>query len=236
MAAAVMLTSAYGAVCVTYNLLTGMPSPPFPPNHRWQMMFPYVGQYSATYVSMNLLTWIFSFVYGIVIYGFLTKRKWAHWLAVATAAVGFISGLIPAILSDTRGFTQKFTAIGSPHWARTLVNLVVLGILALILIIPATRKGLISFTARGGIESSLSGNTAKQLMLMSGFFFWLAAFSFLASGFMRNAHVIDGINVWQTVQIQYFGGLITAITGATMLTGGFILHQIRPSPTIVTTS
>jgi Sec-independent protein secretion pathway component TatC len=101
-------------------------------------------------------------------------------------------------------------------------------ILGIVLILPATRKGLLSFLAPG--ETRMSGNVARQLIMMSLFFFWLAAFSFLGSEFMRNAHVIDGVNIWSTIQIQFVGGIVTALIGSSMLAGGLIVSQIkRPS-------
>jgi hypothetical protein len=221
MAASIMLVSAYGAVCITWNI-----------NGVFWATRPWWVNYAATYITMNILTWGFAFVWGIVIWAMLTKKRWAHWAAVFTATVGFLSGLIPAILSDTRGFTQEFTAIGSPHWGRTFMNLIVLMVLGLVLIIPATRKGLLSFTATG--ESRMSGNMARQLIMMSLFFFWLAAFSFLGSEFMRDAHVVDGINLWQTVEIQFFGGVATALVGTSMVAAGAIVYQIkRPSASII---
>ena len=125
-------------------------------------------------------------------------------------------------------------AIGSPHWGRTLMNLVVLMVLGLVLIIPATRKGLLSFTAKEGMESRISGNVARQLIMMSLFFFWLAAFSFLGSQFMRDAHVVDGVNLWQVVEIQFYGGITTALIGSSMVAGGAIVYKVkRPSASIV---
>ena len=227
MAASIMLASAYGAVCVTYNL----PRAP-PPPLTWFQMMPHVAAFNAIYVAANILTWVFAFVWGIVIWAFLTKKRWAHYAAVFTAVVGFISGIIPAILSDTGGFTKEFTRIGSPHWGRTFMNLIVLMVLGIVLIIPATRKGLLSFTAKG---DRISGNVARQLIMMSLFFFWLAAFSFLGSEFMRSAHIIDGLNIWQTVQIQFFGGVATALTGSSMLAGGLILYQIKRPSSLITT-
>ena len=224
MASAVMLASAYGSMCVVYNFPVG----PF----TYQRMFPAVGRFNGIYVTMNIITWIFAFVWGIVIWAFLTKKRWAHWSAVFTAIMGFISGVIPAFISDTAGFTEPFEGIGSPNWGRALMNLIVLMLLALVLIIPATRKGLLSFTATGG-EARMSGNVARQLIMMSLFFFWLAAFSFLGSEFMRNAHIVDGFNVWQTVEIQFFGGIATALTGSSLLAGGLIFHQIKRPTSII---
>ena len=222
MASAVMLASAYGSMCVVYAFPHS--SPMFA---TYQSIFPAVGRFNGIYVTMNILTWIFAFVWGIVIWAFLTKKRWAHWSAVFTATIGFISGVIPAFISDTSGFTEPFTGIGSPNWGRALMNLIVLMILGIVLIIPATRKGLLSFTAKG---DRITGNVARQLIMMSLFFFWLAAFSFLGSEFMRNAHVIDGVNIWSTIQIQFFGGIVTALIGSSMLAGGLIVSQIkRPS-------
>ncbi|MHA1987723.1 MAG: hypothetical protein ACW98D_13895 [Promethearchaeota archaeon] len=234
MAASIMLVSAYGAVCITYNLPTGRPSPPFPAGETWWDLRPWFVNYASTYIGANIITWAFAFVWGIVIWAFITKKRWAHWGAVATAVIGTLSGLIPAVLSDTSGFTQPFPdSIGSPHWGRTLMNLVVLMVLAIVLIIPATRKGLLSFTAKG---DRVVGNVARQLVMMSFFFFWLAAFSFLGTEFMRGAHVIDGINVWQTVEIQTWGGIVTALVGSSMLASGAIVYYVkRPSSAIMNT-
>jgi len=223
MAASIMLVSAYGSLCVVYNF-------PVNPFMSYWDIFPHVGNFAGIYVTMNILTWAFAFVWGIVIWAFLTKKRWAHWAAVFTATIGFISGVIPAFISDTAGFTKEFTAIGSPNWGRALMNLIVLILLGIVLIIPATRKGLLSFTAKG---DRITGNVARQLIMMSLFFFWLAAFSFLASEFMRGAHVINGINVWQTVEIQFFGGIATALIGSSMLAGGLILRQIKHPTSIV---
>ncbi|MHA2281433.1 MAG: hypothetical protein ACXAC5_11315 [Promethearchaeota archaeon] len=221
MASAVMLASAYGSVCVVYDV--GAPFGRF--------VFPWVGRYRSIYVVMNFITWIFAFVWGVIVWAFLTKKRWAHWGAAFTAIIGTISGIIPAFISDTEGFTIPFEGIGSPNWGRALMNIVVLLILGIILIIPATRKGLLSFTAKA--ESRMSGNVARQLIMMSLFFFWLAAFSFLGSEFMRNAHVVGGINYWQTVEIQFFGGIATALIGSSMLAGGLILHQIKRPTSII---
>ena len=217
MASAVMLASAYGSLCVVYDV--GAPFGRF--------VFPWVGRYRSIYVVMNVITWIFAFVWGIIVWAFLTKKRWAHWGAAFTAIIGIISGIIPAFISDTEGFTIPFEGIGSPNWGRALMNLIVLILLGIVLIIPATRKGLLSFTAKG---SSGAIEVSRQLIMMSLFFFWLAAFSFLGSEFMRNAHVIDGVNIWSTIQIQFFGGIVTALIGSSMLAGGLIVSQIkRPS-------
>ena len=231
MAASIMLVSAYGATCITYNMAAM--GPPVPHNWWESASRAYFVNYAATYVGANILTWVFAFVWGIVIWAFLTKKRWAHWGAVFTATMGFLSGLIPAVLSDTKGFTVPFPdAIGSPHWGRTLMNLVVLMVLAMVLIIPTTRRGLVSFSAKG---DRITGNVARQLVMMSFFFFWLAAFSFLGSEFMRDAHLIDGINVWQVIQIQTTGGIVTALVGSSMLAGGAVVYQIkRPSASIIT--
>ena len=55
----------------------------------------------------------------------------------------------------------------------------------------------------------------------------MAATSFLGTQFMRDAHVIDGVNVWELVDIQFVGGVITSIIGASMLSTALIYSRIR---------
>jgi hypothetical protein len=103
-------------------------------------------------------------------------------------------------------------------------------VLVLTAAIPAFRRASKNF-----IEASdVSGRYVKQLIYMSLFFFWLAATSFLGTEFMRGAHVIDGVNVWQTVDFQMLGGVITSIIGASMLSTALIYNQIRPSSALTT--
>jgi hypothetical protein len=73
------------------------------------------------------------------------------------------------------------------------------------------------------------------MILMSLFFFWLAAVSFLGTEFMRGAHVVGGINVWTTVDFQFLGGVITSVIGTSMLSTALVYSQIRPSSALIRT-
>jgi hypothetical protein len=147
------------------------------------------------------------------------------------AVTGFITGLLPALLSDTDGFTIPFEGIGSPNWGRTIGNAIMIVVLLLMNFVPRLKTASKSFIE----ERSIAGQYAKQLILMSLFFFWLAATSFLGTQFMRDAHVIDGVNVWQLVDFQMVGGVITAIIGTSMLSTALIYSRIRPSSALITT-
>jgi hypothetical protein len=70
---------------------------------------------------------------------------------------------------------------------------------------------------------------------MAGFFLWFSFVSFLGTGFMANAHVVEGFNVWQLVEIQTIGGVATAIAGCSMLVGGGIMKMIKPPTSFTTT-
>ncbi|MFX0034900.1 MAG: hypothetical protein ACFE9I_04570 [Candidatus Hermodarchaeota archaeon] len=218
MAGAVMLLSAYGAACVAWGGYDVMP---------YSMAFGYVADNLLLFQASNIITWIFGFVWGFVIYMYLTGKKWTYWAALATSAVGFIFGLIPALIADTKNFTEPFEGIGSPHWGRTLINLLILIILLVILVVPYTRHTVKNFITRERLGSKMATNIAKQLMFMSIFFFWLAFVSFLGTSFLADAHVVNGINFWETIEIQFIGGIVTTITGSLMLTSGLIINQIK---------
>ncbi|MHA1933058.1 MAG: hypothetical protein ACW96X_10980 [Promethearchaeota archaeon] len=242
-AAGLMLLSAYGAVCVTWDTSYWAREMllPMPPPGRGFYMFPYMATFGNVMQVFWILTWIMAFFWGFVIYSFLTNRKWAYVSALAAAGIGFVVGLIPALIADTNGFTMTETIsnvgpptpvwevvaiefeIGSPHWAKTFANLLVL-----IVILPypksPIKRSIDSFVAT---DNKWGGTVARQLTFMSAFFFWLAFLSFLGSGFLADAHVINGVNVWQMVQMQTIGGIVTTITGSSMLAGGLILRQIK---------
>jgi hypothetical protein len=225
--AALMLLSAYGAICVAWNPATTYgtyPSPPFPPG---VLMWPYVIDNLMLFKISNIVTWVFTFVWGIVIYCSLTQKKAAYLLALITSAISFVFGVIPAIIADTNNFTEEFS-IGSPHWGRTAANFLVF----ILLLLPPVRKSLQKFVSA---ENRMTGNVAQQIMMMSMFFFWLSLASFLGTNFMASAHVISyGVNVWQLVEIQSIGAYTTLIAGASMLGGGFILKQFNPSKSLMT--
>jgi len=70
---------------------------------------------------------------------------------------------------------------------------------------------------------------------MALFFLWLGAASFLGSGFMADAHVVGGINVWEMIEIQTIGGVVTSLIGVSMLSTALIYSRIRPSSALITT-
>jgi len=229
MTGAVMLVSAYGATCITWDevnwLFRTYPAGPLAGTY----MYPYIIDNLFIYRLSNIMTWAFGFVWGFVIYSFLTARKWAYISALISSVVGFVFGIIPALLSDTKGGTIPFEGIGSPHWGRTLLSLLTMGLLIIAYVLPGTRRGIKAFTAK---ENRMARALGTQLTYMSLFFFWLAFASFMGSEFMRGAHVVNGVNIWQTVQIQFMGGLVTTVIGSTMLSGGLILHFVKQAPKI----
>ena len=176
--ASTQLLSAYGAMCVVWNIPTGMPSPPFPADHSWWDMMTHAETFAWIYQPSNIITWIVAFAYGFLIYAYLTKMPWKRFflIAVITSAVGFITGLLPAIVSDTSGFTEAFE-FGSPNWGRTIGNLLMLVVLVLMNFVPRFKVATKKFIE----ERSIAGQYVKQLIIMSLFFFWLAAASFLGT-------------------------------------------------------
>ena len=217
--AAFQLLSAYGAVCIAWN--PGYNRFPF------TMSFAYAFDNLLLFRISNIITWLGTIVWGVVIFMMLTQKKGAYLMALITSAISFVFGLIPAIIADTKNFTRDFS-LGSPHWGRTFANAMVL----ILLLIPPVRTSLMKFTSA---ENRWTGKVAQQLMIMSMFLFWLSLVSFLGTTFMAGAHLVDGINVWEIVQIQTYGSYITLAAGVSMLGGGFILKQFNPSKAVITT-
>ena len=220
--AALTLLSAYGSVCIAWQ--PKYRNPPFS-----TMMFTYVGENLFIFRLSNILTWLGAIFWGYVIYAVLTQKKGAYLMALITASVSFVVGLVPALIADMSKVTEEVSfSIGSPHWARTFANLLVI----IVLVIPPVRKSVMKFASE---ENRLTGNVAQQIMMMSVFFFWLSLMSFLGTNFMASAHVVQGINVWELVEIQNIGTIATSVIGVSMLGGGFILKQFKPSRALITT-
>ncbi len=194
---------------------------------------------------MNVFTWILAFAWGFLLYAYFTKWPWKRIFLVGmiVAGLGFITGLIPALIADTNGFTnlewsvmtQTWVAaefeIGSPHWGRTYGNLLMLVIFLAMNFVPKLNVAAKKFVE----ERNIAGQYVKQLILMALFFLWLGAVSFLGSGFMADAHVVGGINVCEMIEIQSIGGVVTALIGTSMLSTALIYNQIRPSSALITT-
>lgn len=233
---ALMLLSAYGATCIAWNPGYSVPIPIPPPPFDYRIMAPYVFANPMIFQISNIITWVGAFAWGLVIYAVLTQKKWSYWLALGTSAVGFIFGLIPAVIADSYAAENDNRAfeIGSPHWARTFASALVLIILIVIFVISKVQKK--SVLKYAGLESAMVGNVARQLVMMSLFLFWLSFVSFLGTEFMAEAHVLQGINVWETLQIQSIGAWVTGISGGTMLTSGLIFNQVKSMRSISTTS
>jgi len=230
--AATQLLSAYGAMCVVWDIPTGMPSPPFPADHTWWDMMSHAADFSWIYQPSNVITWIVAFAYGFLIYSYFTKMAWKRFFLIAMiiSLLGFLSGLFPAIVSDTSGFTEAFD-FGSPNWGRTIGNALVMVVLLMMNFVPRLKVATQKFIE----ERSVAGQYVKQMILMSLFFFWLAAVSFLGTEFMRSAHTVGGINVCTSVDFHFLGGVITAIIGTSMMSTALIYNQIRPSSALITT-
>ncbi len=224
-AASTQLLSAYGALCTVWDFPR-----PGPPGSSFGNAT--TTAFSWVYQPSNILTWIVAFAYGLLIYFYLTKMPWKRFflISIIVTGVGFLTGLFPAILSDTAGFTEAFD-FGSPNWGRTIGNLIVIVTLLAMNFVPRLNVAAKSFVE----ERSVAGQYTKQLIMWSLFFFWFAAVSFLGTEFMRGAHVIDGFNVWTTVDFQFLGGVVTAIIGTSMLSTALIYSQIRPSSALITT-
>ena len=223
--AATQLLSAYGAICVVWDL------PANPMMTYWDMMT-HAATFSWIYQPSNIISWIVAFAYGFLIYSYFTKMPWKRFflIAVVVSFLGFITGLLPALVSDTSGFTEAFD-FGSPNWGRTIGNALMLVVLLMMNFVPRLKVATKKFIE----ERNIAGQYVKQMILISLFFFWFAAVSFLGTEFMRGAHVIDGFNVWTTVDFQFLGGVITAIIGTSMLSTALIYNQIRPSSALITT-
>ena len=224
--ASTQLLSAYGAMCVVWDI-------PVNPMMSYWDMFAHAETFAWVYQPSNIITWIVAFAYGFLIYAYFTKMAWKRFflIAIIVAAVGFITGLLPALISDTAGFTEAFD-FGSPNWGRTIGNALMIVVLLAMNFVPKLNVAVKKFIE----ERSVAGQYVKQLILMSLFFFWLAATSFLGTTFMAEAHVVDGVNVWQVVDFQFLGGAITAIIGTSMMSTALIYSRIRPSSALITTN
>ena len=223
--ASTQLLSAYGAICVVWNI-------PVNPMMSYWDMFAHAETFAWIYQPSNVITWIIAFAYGFLIYSYFTKMPWKRFFLIAmiVSFLGFITGLLPAIVSDTSGFTEAFD-FGSPNWGRTIGNLIMMAVILMMNFVPRFKVAVKKFIE----ERSIAGQYVKQMILISLFFFWLAAVSFLGTEFMRGAHVVDGFNVWTTVDFQMLGGVITAIIGTSMMSTALIYNQIRPSSALITT-
>jgi hypothetical protein len=228
--AAVQLLGAYGAACIAWN-------------PTWYARYAHISGNLLIYQLSNAISWITAFLWGFVIYSYLTNRKWAYLSAVITSALGFVFGIIPAWMSDTKAMTEPFEGMGSPHWGRTMANLVVLVLLILYLVasVIADKKGNEGMVGTKRVLTSPFGTriaktVTTQLFVMAVFFIWFSFVSFLGTEFMAGAHVVGGINVWELIEIQSIGGYVTAISGSTFLAGGLYTKFLKPSAAITTTT
>ena len=253
--AAVSLISAYGAACVAWDVTYWAREVPIPPVHPWYaihgpgsimtIMFEYMGTFGVLFQVLNVVTWVSAFITAFLLYAYLTGflGKSIRYVAIINALIGFLAGLIPALIADTNGFTllkwDGFTqtylpfvyeSIGSPHWAKTIANATVLGILALVMLFDLLKVS--NFKSFNEKDNRFSGNVGRQLMLVSFILLWLSAISFLGTGFMADAHVVGGINVWELIEIQSIGGFVTLFGGVSTLSAGLIYNRIKP-PTFV---
>jgi len=251
--ASTQLLSAYGASCVAWDpsywsreIIASGPMPP--EGFIMSIMWPYMTEFGLLFQVMNVLTWIMAFAWGFLLYAYFTKWPWKRifLLGLIVSLVGFISGLIPALIADTNGFTflewdamgsgpPFFTdsqiwvtfefEIGSPHWGRTMGNALMILIFLVMNFVPRLKTSAKKFVE----VRNVAGQYVKQLIIMSLFFFWLGAASFLGTRFMADAHVVGGINVWEMIELQFIGGVVTSLIGASMLTTALIYSQIRPA-------
>lgn len=221
MTAAVMLASAYGAACVAWDpaRYTGMP---------YSL---YLEPNLLLFQASNVITWVAGAAWGGIIYMYLTARKFTYIAALIASFLGFIFGAIPGFIFDTMNFTKPFTGIGSPHWGRALLSLLTFILLLVFYLYPGTRRGIKAFMDK---ENRIAGTLSRQLIMMSVFFFWMAAVSFLGTTFMRDAHVIEGVNVWEFVGWQITTGYVITIIGSSMLVSGLIIHKFKPSKSLTT--
>ena len=250
-----MLLSAYGWTCVAteperwnvYGVNTRAPIPYGYYAYEWY------GTFGILLAAMYWMTWIMAGVWAFVIYALLTNRNYAYLLTVVSAAITFVIGLVPALLATTNGFTFtelqqvpytgdpltgtwvdvfEYDFFGTPHIAKAMMSILILVFLAPWPKSPI-KKAFKSFSSR---ENRWGSGVGRQLAMMSIFFFWFGFISFLGSGFMADAHIVSGVNVWEIVQIQNIGGWVTTITGVSMLTTGLIYNKIKAPPSIITTS
>ena len=240
MAAAIALLSAYGASCVAWDpsMYEDIWIPMPPPDGTWMAhpAFGYIKETYPTFQIMNVLTYISAFTSAFVIYALMTKNSRTYWIGLGSAVLGFISGLVPALIAETKNFDPAETfGITTPHWGRTFVYLLVI----IVMIIPsfkgkkpylAVARSVKSFVAR---ENTMT--YGRQLITMSFFFFWLALVSFFGTTFLAEAHVIGGVNYWQFVDFQILSGVGLAITGGSMLSTGLIYNKMKASSSLITT-
>ena len=257
--AGIMLLSAYGWSCVatdaarwgSYGGGDFGPGRATEPYDYGVLSYEWYVNFGILLQVLYAATWILCGAWALVIYAFLTNRKWAYISALTVSAISFVVGMIPALLSDTNGFTfaQSFQipyadtpvpgnwvaqvfefGINSPHWAKAFASLLVFIVILPYPKSPVTRS-LKSFSSR---ENRWAPGVARQLTYMSIFFLLLAAFSFLGSGFMADAHIVGGVNVWEIVAIQNIGGVVTAVVGSSMLVSGLLYKKFK-SPQSLTT-
>jgi hypothetical protein len=206
------------------------------------VMFQYMVVFGPLFQVLNVITWITSLITAFMLFAYLTGflGKWIRYVALLNALIAFIAGLVPALIADTNGFTFLewsvttqswvpfiYEGIGSPHWAKTIANATLLGVLALVLFFDLIK--VTNFKSFNEKDNRFSGNVGRQLMLVSFILFWLSAVSFLGTSFMADAHVVGGINVWELIEIQSIGGYVTLFSGISALSAGLIFNKIRPS-------
>jgi hypothetical protein len=227
-AAGISLVSAYGAACVAWDPTywgRAIPPPPAPP---MTIMFEYLIVYGPLFQVMNVITWITSFLLAFLIFAIIIKFKFAWEISLVTSILGFIAGVVPAVIADTNGGTEAFE-MGSPHWAKTIVNLIVM----IVLFVPWVRSSIKSYAAS---ESTIARTVGRQLVVISMIFFWLSIISFTGTHFMAEAHVVSGINVWELIDIQTYGAVATLIGGISTLSVGLIYNKIKPPHSLITPS
>ena len=253
--ASTQLLSAYGAMCVAWDptywgrIVPVPPTSPLwaitPEPKTMTVMFNYLVTYGVLFQVMNVFTWILAFAWGFLLYLYFTKYPWKRiFLAgIIISFLGFLTGLIPALIADTNGFTNTVFdratqswiadafAIGSPHWGRTYGNLLMVFVFLAMNFVPRLNVAAKKFVE----ERNIAGQYVKQLILMAMFFFWLGAASFLGTSFMSDAHIVGGINVWEMIEIQFIGGVVTSLIGASMLSTALIYSVLRPSSALITT-
>lgn len=225
---ALLLLSAYGASCIAWDPVSRNTFLPFPPPGRY--LWQYAIDNLLIFQISNVLCWVLAFGWGFVIYSVLTQRKWSYTLALVCSVLGFVAGIVPAVIADTNNFTEPFE-MGSPHWAKTIASTIILVVLVILLVVSRVQG--VSVNTYAGLESAVAGNVARQLVMMSIFLFWFAFVSFLGTEFMAGAHVVEGINVWELVRIQTIGGIATAISGGSLLASGLVVNLIKSHPSNV---
>jgi len=220
--ASLSLLSAYGAACVAWD------------ESRWVGPFGFIATFAPTHQVSNILTWIVAFALGFLIYTVVIRWSWAYLATLITSAVGFISGLIPALMYETGGFTTDFAGITSPHWARTFANLLV--VIAVAVLIGWNLYQNKSFKTLGAGEGKTAGNIARQLAVMSAILFGFAFVSFFGTHFLADMHIVQGVNIWELIDLQYFIAWTNLIGGISLLSGGLIMYRISPTKSLTTTS